>query len=274
MMETSLLLDRADKQEVEYDFYSIYYGIGEDPAADRAALEEELGATGQQLFEEALQNAGMSEDDFKAVLREDLMLTALDEAINEAVAVSEEEVIAEYEQAKSDRSSDYGPLLSVSHILIKTTSDTYDDEGNLVEMSATDIEQARELAEDLYWRLTVQGDDFATVAKAYSADKGSASDGGSLGEYTENSLRGQMVASFGDAVSELVYAGQISPIVESEYGYHIIRLDDIQEQALADVQAKIESGLRSERASEKRRELLQTVSIRPADYSDMMQYGW
>jgi hypothetical protein len=63
----------------------------------------------------------------------------------------------------------------------------------------------------------VNARNFAAMAKKYSGD-GSAAQGGNLGVFA----RGSMVPEFGDAVAALK-PGQISPLVASEYGYHIIQ---------------------------------------------------
>jgi peptidyl-prolyl cis-trans isomerase D len=64
---------------------------------------------------------------------------------------------------------------------------------------------------------------FAELAKAHSQDPGSAGNGGDLGYFA----RGTMTKPFDDAVFSL-QKGQISSLVESEFGFHIIKLDDIR----------------------------------------------
>lgn len=81
--------------------------------------------------------------------------------------------------------------------------------------------KARTLADSL--RLALEnGADFDSVARAFSMD-GSASQGGDLGW----ARRGQMVAPF----EQMMFAlppGRISPIVETEYGFHVIRVDRVR----------------------------------------------
>ncbi|MDH5424275.1 MAG: peptidylprolyl isomerase [Gammaproteobacteria bacterium] len=68
------------------------------------------------------------------------------------------------------------------------------------------------------------------MAKKYSDDSGSASAGGDLGLVS----KGMMVKPFEDALFALAEKGQLSKVVRSEFGYHIIKLDEIQS-------AKVES---------------------------------
>jgi len=77
-------------------------------------------------------------------------------------------------------------------------------------------------AESIYKDLTTGGD-FEKIAKRVSEDSGSAVQGGDLGW----SRRGQM----GPALDEMMFLlppGQISPIVETQFGFHIIRVDRVQ----------------------------------------------
>ncbi|HNV77090.1 MAG: peptidylprolyl isomerase [Gemmatimonadaceae bacterium] len=77
-------------------------------------------------------------------------------------------------------------------------------------------------AESIYKDLTTGGD-FEKIAKRVSEDSGSAVQGGDLGW----SRRGQMVPAF-DEMMFLLPPGQISPIVETQFGFHIIRVDRVQ----------------------------------------------
>ena len=87
---------------------------------------------------------------------------------------------------------------------------------------AGEAEKAAALAaaEQVRQRL-VDGDDFAEVAAEVSSDPGSRADGGDLGFFP----RGRMVAPFEDAAFALE-AGQLSEVVETVHGYHVIRLEE------------------------------------------------
>ena len=66
------------------------------------------------------------------------------------------------------------------------------------------------------------GADFAQVAKAKSQDPGSAAKGGDLGFFA----RGRMIKPFEDTAFGMAKAGDISEVIESPFGFHIIRLDE------------------------------------------------
>ena len=66
------------------------------------------------------------------------------------------------------------------------------------------------------------GADFDELAKKQSQDPGSAAKGGDLGWFP----KGRMVKEFDEAVQALNNPGELSGVVESQYGYHIIRLEE------------------------------------------------
>lgn len=87
------------------------------------------------------------------------------------------------------------------------------------------------------------GADFAALAKEYSDDQGSAAKGGDLGSFP----RGRMLRTFEQAAFALKTPGEISPLVETSYGYHVILLKGRtpeKQLAFADVKEKLLSELR------------------------------
>jgi len=132
--------------------------------------------------------------------------------------------------------------VKVSHILIKTPlagpDGKVDDKG---------VAEAQHRAEDLLKQLK-GGAKFETVAEKYSEDPGSAKQGGSLGWIG----RGQTVPEFEKTAFSLP-KGQMSDLVKSSYGFHIIRVDDKQDahmKSLDEVKSEIEPILRHQRAQQ------------------------
>ena len=132
------------------------------------------------------------------------------------VQVTPDDLRAYYDQHRDQyRTPDQ---VKVSHILIKTPLPGPD--GKVDEKGAA---EAQRRAEDLLKQLKA-GAKLEDLAKKYSEDPGSAKQGGSLGWIG----KGQTVPEFEKAAFSLP-KGQISDLVKSSYGFHIIRVDDKQD---------------------------------------------
>jgi peptidyl-prolyl cis-trans isomerase SurA len=114
-----------------------------------------------------------------------------------------------YYVVKMHRRHPYPGRVHAAHILVGFTADTV----------TRTPEQARAIADSLYERL-LAGEDFATLARQYSTDAASARNGGELRPFGPN----EMIPPFEKAAFALEKAGDISGIVETRFGYHIIRL--------------------------------------------------
>lgn len=110
------------------------------------------------------------------------------------------------------------------HILIKADKDADEDEKSA----------ARAKADDLL-RQVKDGADFAELAREHSDDPGSAEKGGDLGF----NPKGRMVPTFDEAMFSLAL-GQVSDVVETDYGFHIIKVEAIREGDVPVEEAKNE----------------------------------
>ena len=122
------------------------------------------------------------------------------------VTVTEDELRQMYESEKIEYQGE--EERAASHILI-----AIDDE--------TNEEQALAKVNDIAQQLS-EGAEFAGLAKEHSDDEGSATQGGSLGA----AAKGVYVSEFEDALFSLE-EGKISEPVKTEFGYHLIRLDEV-----------------------------------------------
>lgn len=124
--------------------------------------------------------------------------------------------------------------VKVRHILIR--ADSKDAEASAV---------ARKKAESLREE-AAKGKDFAQLAKQSSEDPGTKDRGGELGYVT----RGQLVPEFEQAAFSLK-VGEISSVIQTPYGFHILRVDDIQEaktDSLEKAKGRIQALLRDRKA--------------------------
>ncbi len=124
------------------------------------------------------------------------------------VKISEDELKAFYEKRKDTYATP--KEVRASHILIRPD--------NSIEDKDKAREAARKTAEVVLSKIK-KGGDFGKLASEYSDDPGSSAKGGDLGFFG----RGMMVKPFEDAVFSLD-AGEVSGLVETDYGYHIIKV--------------------------------------------------
>jgi peptidyl-prolyl cis-trans isomerase C len=116
-------------------------------------------------------------------------------------------------------------------------------------------EEALAKTQDLEKRLQ-GGADFGQLATAESDDVGSANMNGDLGTFGH----GKMVPSFDEAAFKLK-AGQISEPVKSQFGYHIIKVDSIENKSFEDAKAEIEKKLRPQEVNKAMEEIQKNTKV-------------
>lgn len=179
-----------------------------------------------------------------------VQLTAAD--IAKSIQVEDAELQAYYDANQARYKTE--ERRRVSHILLE---------------SAEENAEVKAKAEALASQLQ-QGADFAELAKTQSADTFSAEKGGDL-DFIE---KGVMDAEFEKAAYALAKAGDISPVVKTEFGYHIIKLTEIQPgstKAFADVKDQILATVKEEKAAEKFVELQQLLGEKSFEIADSLQ---
>ena len=162
--------------------------------------------------------------------------------------ISPSELLGYYNQHKSEFQQQ--EEIKASHMLIKTEA------GPDGKVSAAADAAARKKAEDILKKLRA-GANFEELAKKESDDKASAINGGSLGFFQ----RGSMVPEFEKAAFSL-NKGQISDLVKTQYGYHIIRVDDKHQAgtpSIEQVKEKIEPFLKQQKAQREAEALANSV---------------
>ena len=143
-----------------------------------------------------------------------------------------------------------------SHILINAPKD----------MAAADRAKAKEKATALLEQVRKAPDSFADVARKNSQDPGSAPSGGDLDFFG----RGAMVKPFEDAAFSMK-KGDISELVESDFGFHIIKLVDIKapkQKSFDEVKPTIEADLRTQQAQRKFAEVAEAFTNAVYEQSD------
>jgi len=194
-------------------------------------IAEQAQAQGQEVdreeaFGAALQQAGLTEAELRQQLREQLPVQEVQERVTGGAGPSQEEVERFYEENKAAQFTT-PEARCARHILFN--------------------KDQRERAEEVKAQLQ-DGGDFAQLAQEFSQDPGSAENGGDLGCLG----RGETVPAFEEAVFG-AEQGEILGPVETEFGFHLIEVTDIREEAtqpLSEVETQIRDQLTTEEQSE------------------------
>ena len=179
------------------------------------------------------------------------------EAVKNSLTVNEADLKTYYEQnaqrlaGKEERKA--------SHILIAVAKD-----------AAPDVrEKAKAAAQALLVKARAKPDSFGDLARKNSQDSASATQGGDLGYFS----KGSMVKQFEDAVFALK-KGEISEVVESDFGYHIIKLADVKEPKQASfesVRDKLELEYKAQQAQRKFAEVAEVFSNAVYEQGDSLK---
>ena len=170
------------------------------------------------------------------VIKAEFVVLAPD-VVESKITVSEADIKTYYEQNISRYKAD--EQRRASHILISANKD----------MPAAQKNAAKEKAEKLLAQLKKNPNDFAKLAKENSQDPGSAERGGDLDFFG----KGMMVKPFEEAAYALK-EGEISNLVQSDFGYHIIRLTAIKPAAtrkLEEVKANLIDEIKQQQVGKK-----------------------
>jgi peptidyl-prolyl cis-trans isomerase D len=179
------------------------------------------------------------------------------ESVKKSIAVSEADLKSYYEQnaavlsGKEERRA--------SHILINAAKGQPD----------ADRQKAKVKAEELLQLARKAPDSFADLAKKNSQDTGSAANGGDLDFFT----RGAMVKPFEDAAFAMK-KGAISDVVESDFGYHIIKLTDIKtptQRSFEELRTGMEADLKAQQAQRKFAETAELFTNGVYEQSDSLK---
>ncbi|MBN2221102.1 MAG: peptidylprolyl isomerase [Vallitaleaceae bacterium] len=202
--------------------------VSEKVAAERGltlddAKKEELMTSAQELFAsftpEVIAKYGFTQEIVnELVLKQGVMELVFEDTTKDFVvdqSVLDEALAADptYTAIMEAGYDHYYDSVRARHILIKTVDDSYQA------LPEEQLTAAKAKADDLLARAKA-GEDFATLATENTEDPGSVETGG---EYTFG--RGEMVAEFENAAFNME-VGEISDLVETVYGYHIIKLEE------------------------------------------------
>lgn len=162
------------------------------------------------------------------ILEQEVFRQLSEKAIQADTAITDEELRAIYEAEQP------GLQIRARHILLQVAPDATPAQRNQVLAQANEL-RARAAA----------GENFAELAKEYSQDPGSAENGGDLGFFG----RGQMVAPF-EAAAFALEVGEVSDVVETPFGFHIIKLEERKLAPFAEIRDQFRAAVVNQRLAE------------------------
>jgi len=210
MIDQKLLLQEAKKKNVKISSKDIEDGL--KTIKERFKTRDGKTLTDAEAdadFTSELKKQDLTIAKFKDQLKDEISVSKIidSEVIAKVVPPTEEELKTYYEKNRDKLTEP--ERYSVRHILIRVNKDA----------SMKDKSQALNKIKEAQKKLK-KGEDFAKVAEEYSEDPGSVKKGGDLG-YVE---KGMMVKNFEDVMLKTP-VGKLSDYFETEFGYHILKID-------------------------------------------------
>jgi peptidyl-prolyl cis-trans isomerase C len=181
--------------------------------SEKFALNRAKFASDEDL-EKALQGADMTIKDLKYLIRKEIVIANLFEQQFFSKAIPTDAQARAFYDENLEKYFKKPETVRASQILVGADSKS----------STAKRKQAKEKAEALLLRVNA-GEDFASIARSDSTDP-SSSKGGDLGTFS----RGQMAPPFEQAAFAMK-PGEVSQVVETQFGYHIIKLTEKDEAA-------------------------------------------
>ncbi|MDR1773251.1 MAG: peptidylprolyl isomerase [Clostridioides sp.] len=200
LIENYVVYDVAKEQKLEPTKEEVTSSV--DEIKKNISSDEE--------YKKQMDTIGIDETFLTDLTKMSMTIQKYQDAFNSNTKITEDEMKEYYNSHKDEFKKDE---VKASHILIKTI-----DENNQP-LSDAKKKEAKKKIDDILKKIK-DGEDFAKLAKENSEDSSAAS-GGDLGFFS----RGQMVQEFEDAAFNLK-VGEVSDVVETQYGYHIIKVTD------------------------------------------------
>lgn len=206
LIEDELVAQAAEKEGIKID----------EAEVDKQMEEFKKQIETNQEYKEYLKQNNIGDDFIRYQMSADNLLRDFKADYEKKYPVSEEDMKKYYEENQEMFRNNE---VRASHILVSTI-----DEKTRLPLSEEEKAKAKAKAEDLLKRVKA-GEDFAELAKQHSQDPASGQVGGDLGFFP----KGQMVKPFEDAAFSM-NKGQVSDLVESNFGYHIIKVTDKKDE--------------------------------------------
>lgn len=167
-------------------------------------------------FNKYLKDNGIDEDLLKTQLKNQLLANKVYEKVTTGITVADSEVRKYYDNNK-DALFITPAQIKISHILIK-----FGDQDTAKKTKEAALEKIRMVQQKID-----DGETFENMANKYSEDENSNTKGGDIGYFS----KGQLIAEFENVAFDLK-AGEISGIVETTYGFHLVTVTDKKAESM------------------------------------------
>jgi peptidyl-prolyl cis-trans isomerase C len=235
LINQELMLQKAQAEGIE--------AASEEIDRRVQVLEKRYGSA--EEMRQALDKAGLSEAKVRALLERSLRIERFMERHVVSQVRVEDAQVEEYFRSHPEEMK-RPEAVRASHILVLAEEE---------KASPEERQGARARAEEILVRLR-GGEDFAALARQYSQD-GSAERGGDLGYFA----RGRMTPNFERAAFS-IQVGKLSGVVETPFGYHLIKVTDRQPPhtfTLAEIREPLRQRLEEQERERRSKELLESL---------------
>jgi parvulin-like peptidyl-prolyl isomerase len=208
---------------------------------------EKTDLSGDEKFLQAKENY-MSDQLLKLMYRKE---------ISEQVQLTDGEIEKYYNENKEELFK-IPEQVKASHILVRIEVDSISHD------TAQAQKKAKQKAESIYQQVKA-GADFGELAKEYSQDPGSKDRGGNLGFFP----KGRMVKEFEEAAFSLGI-GEMSEPVETQFGYHIIKVTDRKKEGYEELDSNLREELKNRLRSEREKQKAESYVKRLKEESNLV----
>ncbi|MEN3332884.1 MAG: foldase protein PrsA [Blastocatellia bacterium] len=259
-LKEGIVSELIDRALIEAEAERRGFAIAADKLESRYRQRvEEMG--GPDAYRAYLNEAKITDADFRHIVTGELYGEMVQQELSRDLAVEQSEAQAFYDKEKSN--PNYAALfvepegVRASHILINARplqirselqAGGTRDQAQLDRRVAEEMNKRRQRAADLLSQLR-RGANFAELARRYSDDPGTRERGGDLGRFTRDTHTPRF-----DAAAFALKPGQLSQVVETDYGFHVIKVAEHQPERARrfdEVRAQIDQQLLARKRAER-----------------------
>ena len=206
VMLESMLLNKLMLHQAELDSVSVTEEEIDNELSQRLNYMMQIYGSQERLEKQMNKTLPQIREYFHDIIKENLMIQQAQSKVVGDISVTPKEVADYFQKIPKDSLPEMEEQYTLTQIVI------------LPKVSQEDKDQVKQRLNDIRERI-LKGAKFTTLASLYSDDEQSAKNGGELGFFS----RGDMVSEF-ESMAFSLQPGEISPVFETKYGYHIIQM--------------------------------------------------